>query len=108
MAPAGTAITAEAAGDVPFSRDAVPDLEAAHFLTHFDDFTDVFVTDLHRHRNRLRRPVVPFPNVDVGAADRGLANADEDIVMTDFGLLDARERQAGRVFELRECFHSIN
>ena len=98
MAPAGTAITAEAAGDVPFSRDAVPDLEAAYFLTHLDDFTDVFVADLHRHLNRLRRPVVPFPNVDVGAADRGLANANEDVVMADFGFLDASERQTGRMF----------
>src|SRR5207237_3412045 len=73
MAPAGTAITAEAASDVPFSRDAVADLEAAYFLTHFDDFTDVFVADLHWHRNRLPRPGVPFTTADVGAAARGLA-----------------------------------
>src|SRR5205809_2831282 len=55
MTPAGTAVTAEAARDVPFSRDAVADLETAHFLAHLDDLTDVFVTHLHRHRDRLGR-----------------------------------------------------
>src|SRR5207245_9767438 len=92
VTPPGTAIAAEAAGDLPFSRDAVADVEAAHFLTHLDDLTDVFVTDLHRHRNRLRRPIIPFPNVDIGAADRGLANADQDTVMAHFGFLAPRER----------------
>src|SRR5207344_265680 len=76
MPAPGAAVAAEAAGDVPLARDAVADAEAAHFLSHLDDLADVFVADLHRHGNGLLRPVVPFPDVNVGAADRGLADPD--------------------------------
>src|SRR6185437_8378005 len=50
-------------------------------------------------------PVVPLPDVQVGAADRRLADADQDVVVTDLGLLDARERQARCTFQFGERSH---
>ena len=48
------------------------------------DHADEFVADHHRHRDRLLRPRVPVIYVDVGAADRSLLDADEDVVGRDF------------------------
>ncbi len=101
----GAAVAAEAAGDVAFSGDAVADREAAHFLPELDDFAHVFVADVHRHGNRLLRPVVPLPDMDVGAADRGLRDPDHHVVVADFRLFHARERQPRRAFQLGKHFH---
>src|SRR4029453_9596673 len=81
VAPPGAKIAAEAAGDVSFAGDAVADLESANLLSHLDNPPDVFVADVHGHRNRLLCPFVPVPDVHVGAADGGLAHAYEDVVV---------------------------
>src|SRR5690348_1755823 len=107
MTAPGAAVTTEATRDVTFTGHTIADGEAAHLLTHLDDLTDIFVADVHRHWNRLLRPFIPLPDMDVGAADRGLADADEDIVMADFGPLHARQSEAGRAFELGEGFHCV-
>ena len=78
----------------PSPETRSPMLEAAHLLPHLDDLADVFVADLHRHGNRLLRPVVPLPDVDVGAADRGLADPDHHVVVPDLGLLDVGQARA--------------
>src|SRR5208283_1706449 len=85
MAPPRTAIATVTAGDVAFARYTVTDFEPTHLLPDFDDLADVFVPDLHRHWNSLLRPFVPIPDMDVSAADRCLANADHDVVVTHFG-----------------------
>ena len=105
MPAPGAAIAAEAAGDVALARHAVAEAETAHLLPHLDHFAHIFVADLHRHGNRLLRPVVPFPDVDVGAADRGLADPDHDVVVPDLGLLHAGEREPRGALELRQCLH---
>ena len=103
----GAAVAAEAAGDVPLAGDAVADGEAAHLLPHLDDLADVLVADVHRHGDRLLRPVVPFPDVDVGAADRRLPDPDHHVVVADFGLLDAGQRQSRGALEFRQCLHRV-
>src|SRR5437588_6459589 len=41
------------------------------------------MADHHRHRNGPLGPFVPFPDVQIGAADAGLRNLDENIVGPD-------------------------
>ena len=106
MPAARAAVAAEAAGDMPFAGDAVADREAADLLPQLDDFAHVFVADVHRHRDRLLRPVVPLPDMDVGAADRGLHDPDHHVVVADFGLLHVGQREARRALEFGKCFHS--
>ena len=89
----------------PSPETRSPIFEAAHFLADLDDLADVFVADVHRHGNRLLRPLVPLPDVDVGAADRGLADADQDVVVADLRLLDLGQREPGSAFEFCECLH---
>src|SRR3546814_18076624 len=59
VAPACPAVAAITAGDVPFARNTVADLEAADLLAYFHDLAPVFVTDMHRHRYGLAGPIVP-------------------------------------------------
>src|SRR6185369_4853910 len=104
----GAAVAAEAAGDVAFARYAVADREAAHFLAHVDDLADVLMTDVHRHRNRLARPLVPVPDMHVGAADRCLADAYHHVVVADLGFFHLSQLEARRGFELGECLHRFS
>jgi hypothetical protein len=48
----------------------------------------------HRHRDRLLRPGVPFVDVQVGAADAGFADLDEDIIDADLRLRDILEPES--------------
>ena len=44
------------------------------------------VADGHGHRDRLPGPGVLIVDVNVGAADRGLVNLDQHVVVADFRL----------------------
>jgi hypothetical protein len=83
VAASGAAVAAVAAGDVALAGDAVAGREPRHLAAHLDDLAAVLVADLHRHRDGALRPGVPVVDVDVGAADRGLPHADEDVVRAD-------------------------
>ena len=80
MSPAGQAVAAAAADDVPFAADEVADLEVAHVGADGGHLSDELVTDDHRHGDRLLRPGIPAVDVEIGAADPGLAHADQDVV----------------------------
>src|SRR5450755_907810 len=58
-----------------------------------------------RHRYRLLRPLVPLPDVDVGAADGGLADADQNVVVPDLGLVHLDQLQPGPGRRFRKCLH---
>ena len=70
-----------------------------------DDLAAVLVADLHRHRDRALRPGVPLPDVDVGAADRGLAHADQHVVRARLGLRQLAEPDPGLRPRLDQCLH---
>jgi hypothetical protein len=87
MPAAGPAITTMAAGDMAFARHSVAEFEATHLLSHLDDFAYILVSHMHRYRNGLLRPLIPFPDMDISSTDRRLSYADHHIVMADRGLL---------------------
>src|SRR5690606_16299915 len=68
VSPARPAVSAEAASDMAFARNTVAGRQTRNFLTHCDDFTDVLVSHVHGDRYRLGGPVVPLPDMDIGAA----------------------------------------
>src|SRR5213079_3119588 len=80
VAPAGQAVAAAAADDVPLAADEVADLEVAHVGADGGHLADELVADHHRHGNRLLRPGIPAVDVEIGAADPRLAHADQDVV----------------------------
>ena len=71
--PAGHAVAAAAADDVPLAADEVARLEVGDVRADLDDLADELVADDERHRDRLLRPGVPLVDVEVGAADPGPA-----------------------------------
>ena len=73
------------ANDVSFRCDNFARLKIADGAADLIDHADEFMPDHHRNRDRLLRPRVPIIDVDVGAADRSLLDADENIIGPDFG-----------------------
>src|SRR5690606_37024926 len=107
VAAAGAAVAAVAAGDVSLAGDPVADLEAAHLLADADHLADVLVAHHHGHRDGFAGPFVPVVDVHVGAADGGLADADEQVVVTDLGFWHLGEPDARLVAELGERLHDV-
>ena len=75
---AGVAVAAVAAGDMALAGDALADREARDACAEFRDLADILMADDLRGLNVLLRPLVPFVNMDVGAADRGFVNFDQN------------------------------
>ena len=94
------------ADDVALAGDALADLEIAHVAADLDDLAGIFMADDHRHRNRLLRPGIPFVDVDIGAANAGLAHLDQHVVLADgrHGLA-LGQPQAGLGLQFDESFH---
>ncbi len=57
---------------------ALADREARDACAKLRDLADILMADDLRGLNVLLRPLVPFVDMDVGAADRGLVDLDEN------------------------------
>ena len=93
------------AHDVAFATHALADLDALYVRADFDDFADVFVADGERRLDLLLRPGVPLVDVDVGSADGGLLDLDEDIVYAHLGHRLLNQFHALLRRDLRYGFH---
>src|SRR5262249_55565419 len=105
MTPPREAIAAAPAHDVAFSADDIAREEVADVRTDLDDPADELMPDRHRHGNGLLRPIVPLVDVDVGAADAGLENANQNVVDADPGLLDIFQPESGLAAAFDQSFH---
>jgi hypothetical protein len=88
VAPACHAVPASAAHDVSLAADEVAGAEVAHVRPDVHDLADELVPDHEGNRHRLLGPLVPFLDVEVGAADPRAIDADQDVVDPDLGLGD--------------------
>ena len=71
MAFPGAAVPAQTASDMSFGRDAVPGLIAIDLIADGDDLTNEFMTDDTGGDNITLCPGIPVENVQIGAADAG-------------------------------------
>jgi hypothetical protein len=69
MTPAGKTITAMSTRDVTFADNEIAGRKSFHVIAGKIDNTDKFMTDRHRHRDRLLRPLIPVVYMYVRAAD---------------------------------------
>src|SRR5262249_28937495 len=83
VSPAGQAIPATAADDVPLAADDLADVEILDVRADLDDLADERVAHDHRHGDRPLRPGVPRLDVHVGAADPRAQDLDQDVVDPD-------------------------
>jgi hypothetical protein len=82
---AGAALQALAASDVHFGGDEVSLFDAGDFIAEGGDFAAELVAGDERRVNAVLRPAVPVVNVEVGAADGGHFDFDEDLVAAEGG-----------------------
>src|SRR5438105_3236032 len=87
----GQAIAASAAHDVTLGADHFTREEILYIGADLSDLADKLVPDDHRRGDGALGPIVPFVNVQVGAANPGAVHMNEDVV--DSGL------RLGNLFE---------
>ena len=75
---AGVTVAAVAAGDMALAGDALADREARDARAELCNLADILMADDLWGLDVLLRPLVPFVDMDVGAADRGLVDLDEN------------------------------
>jgi len=101
VSPSCAAIAAASADYVSFAADDLADFDVADVVADFFDGSDEFVARDKRGFDCFLRPAVPVVDVDVGAADSGLLDFDEDVV--------AADRRNGHFFGpdsgFGSCFH---
>ena len=102
---AGPAVAAATAYDVAFSRDDIPGGEIGDIRPDFDDSSDKFVPDDHRHGDRFLGPGVPVVDVQVGAADPGLFDFDQAIADSELRKGDVLEFESQAAVVFDESFH---
>src|SRR5690606_15927449 len=81
----GEAVAALAAHQVPLAADPVADRDVGDVPAGLDDLADELVPEDQRGGDRLPRPAVPRPDVQVGAADPGAQHLDEHVAGSDGG-----------------------
>src|SRR5699024_5719634 len=74
MSPAGAAVAAHAADDVPFPGDQLAQMVALYVGAHLHNFPDVFVAGGGAQSNGVLSPFVPVPDVHVRTTDGGFVN----------------------------------
>ena len=90
-----------------FARTALADGQAFDVAAQFHDFPGEFVAGHKRDGDGLLRPVVPVPDVDVGAADAGLVDADQHVIGADLGHGPGFHPEAGLGFGLGQDLHFV-
>ena len=85
MTPPGQAVATVAANDMTFAADQIAQIEVVDVGADLFDAADEFMSGDHGHGNRFLRPLIPVPDMEVGAADARLEYSDQDVVDTDLG-----------------------
>src|SRR5258706_5398796 len=102
------AVSAAPADDVAFAADDVARVEVLNVRAGGDDAPDELVADDHGHGDRPLGPGVPVVDVDVGAADAGLEDFDQDVVDAERGLRNFLEPEAFLAFTFDQGGHGFH
>src|SRR6201997_1823193 len=94
MAAAGEAVAAASANDMALAADDIARVEVVYVGTDLDDLADELMADGHGHGDGLLGPLVPLIDVNVGSADAGVPDADQDVVDADGRFCDVFKPQA--------------
>jgi len=103
----GETVTAKTTDDVPLAVDEVAGVEADDVGADGLDRADEFVADDHGCLDGFLGPSIPVVDVNVGAADGGFFDLDEDIVHAGGGHGDLGEGEAGTGLELGDSAHGF-
>ena len=101
----GPAVAAAAADDMALAAHDVAGVEVGHVAADLDDLAHELVADDEGRDDRLRGPRIPRLDVEVGPADAGLADANQDVVDAWVRLRDVLELEAGSRCSLHQGPH---
>src|SRR5579883_580628 len=107
MSSACKAIATASAGDMPLAAYNVSGEEVVYVRSNLDNFSDKLMSDGHRHRNRLLRPLVPLINVNISSADTRVAHTNQHIIDADCGFCNVFQPQSALCAALHQCFHEF-
>ena len=85
MPPTRKAVPAATADHVALSTHEVPDREVRRVRAQRDDFADEFMPDHEGHGNGALGPFIPQIDVQVGPAQTGLQDLDQNVACPDLG-----------------------
>ena len=105
VAAAGEAVAAAAADDVAFAGDDGADGEVFDVGADGDDFADELVADGEAGFDDGAGPGVPLVDMQVGAADAGVEDANLYVVDADLGLGNVFEPEAAFCAAFYKCLH---
>ena len=100
-----TAIAAMTAGYMALTGDTVAHLDVAYTHTYLFHCTHILVADGHRCLDGFLTPFVPFIDVEIGSADSGFTDFDEDVVDSNLGNGNFFHPYSLGGFFLYQCFH---
>ena len=106
MASPRQAIATQAAHHMALAADDLAGMKVGDVGAGGHDLADELMADDHRHGNGFPRPIVPFPDVDIGAANAGAHHADENIIDTDFRPRHVFEPQSRFRLAFDESLHA--
>ena len=107
MAAACHAVSTASADDVALAADNVAGEEVVDVGADLDDFADELVADGHGDFDGFLGPVVPLEDVHVGAADAGVAHANQNVIDTDGRLWNVFQPKSFFCMALDQCFHEL-
>jgi hypothetical protein len=108
MPVAGAAISAVAADYMAFAGNSLSDGQALHAPAQFGYLTHEFMAHVHRNRYGLLGPFIPLVDVDIGAADRGLIDLYEDLVVRYNWFRNLFKPEAFFAVFFNESFHKFS
>jgi hypothetical protein len=105
VAASGKAVAAAAADDVAFAGDDGSNCKVFDVGADSDDFADELVADGEADGDSRGSPGVPLVDMEVGAADAGVEDANLYVVDADFGLGNVFEPEAAFCAAFYKCLH---
>ncbi len=83
MPPAGQAVPAMTANQMPLAGNNIAYLRVVNIAADFSHFSHKLVAHVHRNRDCFLSPGIPIVNVDIRSANGRFMNLDQDIVDAD-------------------------
>ena len=105
MTATGHTVTAMTANHVSFSADNFSHAEILYVTAHLNDLPDKLVPHHQRDRDGITRPIIPFIDMEIGAADARTVHLDEHITRARLGLRHVLEPKSFSRLFFNECLH---
>jgi hypothetical protein len=105
MTAPGKTVAAAPTGNMTLSADDIARMKVIHVGADFHNLANKLMTDHHRHRNRLLRPLIPVVDMDVCPANARVADANKDVVDAILRFWNILQPQTALAAALRQCLH---